>query len=72
MKFGIYIPEEEIKHQRGDPFPGLYCLAGLGCNTENFPTKSGFGPYARQHRIACIFPDTSPRNTGIANIDSDW
>lgn len=72
MTFAIYLPDEEIKHQRGKPYPALYCLAGLTCTHENFPMKSGFASYARKHRIACIFPDTSPRNTGINGIDADW
>lgn len=72
MTFGIFLPDEEVKHQRGKPYPALYCLAGLTCNHENFPLKSGFAPFAKKHRIACIFPDTSPRNTGIEGIDADW
>lgn len=34
--------------------------------------KSGFARYAHQRRIAVVFPDTSPRNTGIAGISEDW
>lgn len=34
--------------------------------------KSGFARYAKKHRIAVVFPDTSPRNTGIAGIAEDW
>lgn len=72
MTFGIFLPDEEVKNQRGKPYPALYCLAGLTCNHENFPTKSGFAHSARKHRIACIFPDTSPRNTGIKEVEADW
>jgi S-formylglutathione hydrolase len=72
MTFGIFLPDEEIKHQRGKPYPALYCLGGLSCTHENFATKSGFASYAKKHRIACVFPDTSPRNTGIEGIDKDW
>jgi hypothetical protein len=34
--------------------------------------KTGFGAYARKHRIAMVFPDTSPRNTNIPGIADDW
>jgi hypothetical protein len=72
MTFSIFLPDEEIKGQRGKPYPALYFLGGLGCNHENIPTKSNFGEHAKGHRIACIFPDTSPRKTGIPDIDKDW
>jgi S-formylglutathione hydrolase len=72
MKFNIYIPDETIKGQRGEPYPVLYCLAGLTSTHENFAIKSGFGAFAQKHRIACVFPDTSARDTGIAGITDDW
>lgn len=72
MNFNVYLPDEEISHQRGQPYPGLYFLAGLTSNHENAPIKSGFAKYAKKHRLAMIFPDTSPRNTGIAGIAEDW
>lgn len=72
MKFSIYLPDETVKEQRGEPYPVLFCLAGLTANHENFPVKSGFGPYAAKHKIAIVFPDTSPRGVEIAGIKDDW
>jgi S-formylglutathione hydrolase len=72
MTFNIYLPDEPIKDQRGEPYPVLYMLAGLSGNYENFPTKGSFGPHASKHRIACVFPDTSPRNTGIEGVKDVW
>ena len=72
MTFGIFIPQQEVKNQRGKPFPILYCLAGLTSTHENWPLKSGYGAYAKKYRIACVFPDTSPRKTGIPDVDKDW
>ena len=72
MNFNIYIPDAEISEQRGKPYPVLYCLAGLTCTHDNFPIKSGFAPHAKKHRIAMVFPDTSPRNTNIEGATGDW
>jgi S-formylglutathione hydrolase len=72
MKFMIYLPDEPIKEQRCDPYPTLYFLAGLTADHENFAIKSHFGIFAQQHKIACVFPDTSARNTGIEGIKDDW
>jgi len=72
MTFGVFLPDEEVKNQRGKPYPALYLLGGLGCTNENLAVKTGFGPHAKRHRIACIFPDTSPRNTNIPDIGKDW
>jgi S-formylglutathione hydrolase len=72
MQFVIYLPDETIKEQRCDPYPVLYCLSGLTSNHENFPIKSHFGAYAQQHKIACVFPDTSPRDTGVEGVKDDW
>lgn len=72
MTFSIYLPDSQISHQRGKPYPALYFLAGLTCNHENAPIKSGFAKFAKQHRIAVVFPDTSPRKTNIEKIAEDW
>jgi S-formylglutathione hydrolase len=72
MTFNIYLPDETIKEQRCEPYPVLYLLAGLTANYENFSIKSHFGLYAQQHKIACVFPDTSPRDTKIDGIEEDW
>jgi len=47
-------------------------LAGLSGNHENFPIKSHFGPHAAKYKIACVFPDTSPRDTGIEGATDSW
>jgi S-formylglutathione hydrolase len=72
MTFGIYLPDADISGQRGKPYPALYFLAGLTATNENVPVKSGFAKHAKKHRIAMVFPDTSPRKTGIDKIDEDW
>jgi S-formylglutathione hydrolase len=72
MTFGIYLPDAEICAQRGKPYPVLYLLAGLTATNENMAVKSGFAKHAKKHRIAMVFPDTSPRKTGIENVDVDW
>lgn len=72
MNFGIWIPDINIDHQRGKPYPTLYFLGGLTSNHENFSMKSGFGQWAKKHKIACVFPDTSPRNTNIQGVADDW
>jgi S-formylglutathione hydrolase len=72
MNFNLYLPEANINKQRGRPFPSLYCLGGLGSTHENFSFKSGFGVYAKQHGLAVVFPDASPRNTNIQGVADDW
>jgi len=72
MNFNVYIPDVDVDGQRGKPYPVLYCLGGLSSTQENFAVKSGFGPYARKHRVAVVFPDTSPRNTNIQGVAEDW
>lgn len=37
MKFKIFLPNDLIQGQRGNPYPVLYFLAGLTCNTDNAP-----------------------------------
>lgn len=68
----IYLPDIDVSDQRGHAYPVLYCLGGISSNHENFATKSGFGNYAHKHRIAVVFPDTSPRNTNIQGVSDDW
>lgn len=61
MTFMIFLPDCEVREQRREPYPALYFLAGLTCNWENAPTKSGFAAHAKKRNIAMVFPDTSPR-----------
>lgn len=72
MTFNLYLPEDRINHQRHEPFPALYFLAGLTCNQNNAAEKSGFAHFAKKYNIAVVFPDTSPRNTGIEGVNADW
>lgn len=68
MRFGVYLPPQA----RQGPVPVLYCLAGLTCNEQTFAIKAGAQQHAARHGIALVTPDTSPRDTGIAEADKDW
>lgn len=72
MTFNLFVPEDRVNHQRGEAFPVLYFLAGLECTPDNVPQKSGFAHFAQKYKIAVVFPDTSPRNTGLEGISDDW
>lgn len=69
MTFNIFLPEDCVTKQRCEPFPALYHLAGLTSTCDNAPQKSGFAPHAAKHRIAVVFPDTSPRDIDGLVID---
>ena len=69
MKFGIFLPDAEIKDQR-EAYPALYFLSGLTCTHENIPQKVNFAEHAKRHNIAVVFPDTSPRNVGAE--EGNW
>jgi len=68
MKFAVYQPPQA----QSQPVPVLYFLSGLTCNEENFMAKAGTQQFAAKHGLMLVAPDTSPRNTGIANEDRDW
>ena len=68
MRFGVYLPPQA---QQG-PCPVLWCLAGLTCNEQTFAIKAGAQQHAARHGLVLVTPDTSPRNTGIAEADADW
>lgn len=68
MRFGVYMPPQ-AKHA---PCPVLFCLAGLTCNEQTFAIKAGAQEHAAKHGLVLVTPDTSPRNTGIAEADKDW
>jgi S-formylglutathione hydrolase len=68
MRFGVYLPWQA---QQG-PRPMVFCLAGLTCNEQTFAMKAGAQQHAAQHGLVLVTPDTSPRNTGIAQEDADW
>jgi S-formylglutathione hydrolase len=68
MKFGVFVPEQA---KRG-PVPVLFYLAGLTCNEETFAIKAGAQRHAAEHGLMIVTPDTSPRDTGVANADASW
>jgi S-formylglutathione hydrolase len=68
MRFGVFVPPQA----RPGPLPVLYCLAGLTCNEQTFAIKAGAQQHAARHGIVLVAPDTSPRNTGIAEADAAW
>ena len=67
MRFGVYRPPAAQQ-----PAPVLYYLAGLTCNEQTFAIKAGAQQHAARHGLLLVTPDTSPRNTGIAQADADW
>jgi S-formylglutathione hydrolase len=68
MRFGVYVPPQAAQR----PCPVLYCLAGLTCNEQTFAIKAGAQQHAARHGLVLVTPDTSPRNTGVAQADADW
>lgn len=68
MRFGVFVPPQAEDGSR----PVLWCLAGLTCNEQTFAIKSGAQQHAAKHGLVLVTPDTSPRNTGIAEADADW
>lgn len=68
MKFSIYLPPQANSNR----VPVLYFLSGLTCTEENFMIKAGAQKYAAEHGIILVAPDTSPRNTGIPEEETDW
>ena len=68
MRFSVFHPPRTSDA----PLPVLFFLAGLTCTEETFMVKAGAQRWAAQHGIMLVAPDTSPRNTGIAEADADW
>ena len=68
MNFAVYLPPQA----QSQPLPILYYLSGLTCNEENFITKAGAQRIAAELGIMLVAPDTSPRNTGIADENKEW
>lgn len=63
MTFGLFVPAEA----QDGPVPVLWFLSGLTCTHENAMTKAGAQVWAAEHGIAVVFPDTSPRGSGVAD-----
>lgn len=70
MAFSIYLPDPQDR--TGKLPPVLYYLSGLTCTDENALVKSGFAAFASKYGLAVVFPDTSPRNTGIEGETATW
>lgn len=70
MKFSIFMPEDEVPKMRCDKFPVIYHLSGLTCDHTNAKDKSGFARAAAQHKVAIVFPDTSPRDVEVPKVDN--
>lgn len=70
MTFSIFVPADDVNHQRVHPWPVIYHLSGLTCDHTNAPDKSGYGKYAAEHKVAIVFPDTSPRDVDVPNLDN--
>jgi len=68
MRFGVYRPPQASQ----GPVPVLIFLAGLACNEEIFPTKTGAQRYAAEHGMLLVSPDTSPRRTGLPGATGEW
>jgi len=66
MTFGLFLPAEA----KDGPVPVLWFLSGLTCTHENAMFKAGAQAWAAEQGIALVFPDTSPRGTGVANDDA--
>lgn len=68
MQFSVFKPPQA----KAGPVPALFYLAGLTCTEETFAIKAGAQRVAAQLGLMLIAPDTSPRNTGIADEAKDW
>jgi S-formylglutathione hydrolase len=66
MTFGLFLPAEA----RDGAVPVLWYLSGLTCTHANAMEKSGIQAWAAQAGIAVVFPDTSPRGTGLADDEA--
>jgi S-formylglutathione hydrolase len=66
MTFGLFLPLEA----EDGPVPVIWYLSGLTCTHENAMVKAGAQQFAAKAGVALVFPDTSPRGTGVANDDA--
>ncbi len=64
MTFSVYLPPQASI----ESVPTLYWLSGLTCTDDNARTKAGMQRYAAEQGIAIVFPDTSPRGQGVADV----
>ncbi|MGE0348792.1 S-formylglutathione hydrolase [Hydrogenophaga sp.] len=68
MKFGVFVPPQAAR----GPVPVLFFLAGLTCTEETFAIKAGAQRVAAELGLMLVTPDTSPRDTGIAEASAAW
>ena len=68
MRFSVFSPPQ-AEH---GPVPVLTYLSGLTCTEENFTFKAGAQRIAAELGRMIVAPDTSPRDTGIADEDKEW
>ncbi|PIV76472.1 MAG: S-formylglutathione hydrolase [Rhodobacteraceae bacterium CG17_big_fil_post_rev_8_21_14_2_50_65_11] len=66
MTFGLFVPSEAAD----GPVPVLWYLSGLTCTHENAMVKTGAQLWAAEHGIALVFPDTSPRGSGVPDDEA--
>lgn len=68
MRFSVYLPPQASS----GPVPAVLYLAGLTCDEETFPTKSGAQRMAAQLGLALVAPDTSPRGAKAPGEAESW
>lgn len=68
MRFAVYTPPQA----RDGRVPVLFFLAGLTCSEETAAMKAGAQRVAAQLGLMLVFPDTSPRDTGLEGATGDW
>lgn len=68
MRFGLYLPPRAETAR----VPLVIYLAGLTCNEETFPVKTGAQRIAAALGLALLSPDTSPRGIALPGQDESW
>ncbi len=69
MRFALFLPPQVLAGQK---VPLLTYLAGLTCTEETAAMKAGAQRLAAQLGLALLFPDTSPRNSGVEGEAQAW
>jgi len=74
MRFALYLLPVLVQEtvERAHKVPLLIYLAGLTCTEETATMKAGAQRVAAELGLALLFPDTSPRHTGIEGENRDW
>lgn len=68
MRFSVFTPPAASEAL----LPAMFYLAGLTCNEETFPIKSGAQAEAARLGLMLIAPDTSPRGANVAGESDAW